>query len=337
MFWCGPSAGTAGSAETAAIQSSVVTLYEISIGGDLPVGMDPHAVSHQQGHPWRQELFFKTQAQLHAMLPFLRTSRPTIRGVNVPNKSPDDPLLDSVRDLVSAGIRDVCVHYSIKNQPPLSPDPVNAGRRRRADSAAAAVVAGSARLSAFMQELESVTTGTTNVELSTRVAAGHSTGGGDSGGGDISILLVSGGGKKKAFNSLSALQEMQRARQKAASTDGGALLNTALVSNEPDVENAGTVASVAVVVGTKRRALEQPPQRPVCADAASTAGSATRAPLLLGPGPRDGPSPHPRIFVAFNPYLPDADYLAVEYTRLEQKLATGIPSGIYLQVRQERS
>ena len=312
--------------------------------------MDKPSPMHQQGRAWRQELFFKSQTQLQTTLPFLRTRRLTIHGVNVPNKTPDDQLLDSVRDLVSAGIRDVCVHYSIKNQPqpaapPLSQAPLNTGRRGRgADPAAAAVAAGSARLAAFMQELGSISTGATDAELGGMDSHGTGGGGGGNGGGSVSVLLVSGGGKKKAFNTVSALQEMQRARQQAESTSDSAMLNAA--ANPDDIKSAGSAAT-AVAVGIKRSALEQPRRPGRRANVASAAGSAASgvplggldSPCLASEAPRspcDSPS-HPRIFVAFNPYLPDAAVLAVEYARLKQKLATGIPSGIYLQVRQEIS
>ena len=306
--------------------------------------MDKPSFTNQQGRPWRQELFFKTQAQLHASLPFLlHTRRPTIHGVNVPNKSPDDQLLDSVRDLVSAGIRDVCVHYSIKNQPQTAA-PLSAGRRGRgAESAAAAVAAGSVRLAAFMQELGSISTGTADAEPGEMDS--HGAGMGGDGGGVISVLLVSGGGKKKAFNTISALQEMQRARQQAESTSDSAMLHTA---TKPDNIKSADSEAARVAVGIKRSALEQPQRPGRRANATSAAaGSAARGVPLGGldgprlavssglpPRPCNGP-PHPRIFVAFNPYLPDAADLAVEYARLKQKLATGIPSGIYLQVRQE--
>ena len=197
--------------------------------------------------------------------------------MNVPNKAKDDPLLESVKDLLDAGVSDVCVHYSIKNQP---------GRANLRGKAAVADAA--LRLESVCKSLWEIQHAAERQRSNTDAVV------------KVSVLLVSGGGKKSvSFNSLTALKSLEQPSSWASAEC---------------ISNSGSG------IGSKRKAgnltvlapdLPTPPQlKP------SQPVSSQRVP----------------IFVAFNPYLPDGDELDEEYARLEQKLATGIVSGIYLQV-----
>lgn len=68
---------------------------------------------------WRLELFFKTEEDLRAQLPFLKSCHGRyFEGVNVTNKSKNDDLLRSLRTLRQAiPTLDVCLHVSLKYQP----------------------------------------------------------------------------------------------------------------------------------------------------------------------------------------------------------------------------
>jgi hypothetical protein len=148
----------------------------------------PHTVvHHNQQQQWRLELFFKTQQDLHAQLPFLQ--RHGITRVNLTNKSNDDQLLQSAA-LLQANIAglDLCVHYSLKYNYNRSP------------------AATLSKLQTFHNELQQIFLQAEQepAESSSQVQQQQQR---------CHVLLISGGGKKKAFDTVTALQQLSQQQQ----------------------------------------------------------------------------------------------------------------------------
>jgi hypothetical protein len=226
----------------------------------------------------RFELFFKDPSGLRALLPFLRAHG--IQRVNLPNKNQGDDLVSAVRDLQAAGIRDVCVHYSVKNQ--LKKNTLEAGH---------------AHLSDFMQQVGQ------QAETSGRT-----------GGGEVSILLVTGSGKKKAFNTVSALESLASPGQVHETEAAAAELKGSKLSSSK-----------------RKRPLI--PDQPASTRKTRSSSECHGVPSAGGTSSCSGEQCRPPIFVAFNPYLPDPADAEQERLRLCQKLQTGLPAGVYLQVQ----
>eukprot|EP00955_Chlamydomonas_euryale_P068433 360121-Chlamydomonas_euryale.AAC.11 len=202
--------------------------------------------------------------------------------------------------LRSAGVPNVCVHYSIKNQP-ISGSRGQQGVEERMQL-----------LSGFLDGLrrddgKPIThdDGTAARQTARRdggrsarsqaVQTAAEASAAISGEEGVSVLLVNGSGPKKEFNTVSALQQLS-AGCGSGSPWGG--------HTRP------------MHVGSKRRQ----PAEPTCSP--------------LPPGSKDSTAAiYPRVYVAFNPYLPKGVERETEYERLRQKLATGVPAGVYLQVR----
>jgi cellobiose-specific phosphotransferase system component IIA len=263
--------------------------------------------------PWRQELFFKSHSQLQAIIPFLNSR--SVKRVNIPNKNEADQLLDSVKALVSAGILDICVHYSIKNQPK------EAGGPRRHYNPKTAVSEGHRQFMKFIRDLRDIEREAVKSGLDTGTTAQPA-----QQVPQLSILLVSGGGKKKAYNTVSALQEAQKE-----------LLKPDVETSEPTLSTAAAQQHQqqhSVPTGLKRTRSELL-ERPVIKSQdlpTNTMPAKIRNDAQVSTAAISGPCLIP-ILVAFNPYLPDPEDLQQEYQRLEQKLHSGVPTGVYLQVR----
>jgi hypothetical protein len=146
----------------------------------------PHtAAHHNQQQQWRLELFFKTQQDLQAQIPFLQ--RHGITRVNLTNKSNDDQLLQSA-SLLQANIAglDLCVHYSLKynynRSPAATLDKLQAFHHE---------------LQHMFPQLEQEPAGSSSQVKLHQQQQCH-------------VLLVSGGGKKKAFDTVAALQQLSQ-------------------------------------------------------------------------------------------------------------------------------
>ncbi|GAX85853.1 hypothetical protein CEUSTIGMA_g13268.t1 [Chlamydomonas eustigma] len=260
---------------------------------------------------WRQELFFKSHSQLQTLIPFLHSQG--IKRVNIPNKNEADQLLDSVKTLISAGILDICVHYSIKNQP-------KAGGPRSHHSPKAAVTEGHKQFMKFMRDLKDIEKEAMQLGLNmgTLNAAQQVP--------QLSILLVSGGGKKKAYNTVSALQETQKE----------IFMPDVLKATSEPALSRGVYqhqhSTLAVPSGCRPKRgrtelLERPEVKSHAIERSTEPGCCFNASGLMSTISK----PFVPILVAFNPYLPDPEDLQKEYNRLKQKLNSGVPTGIYLQ------
>jgi ATP-dependent exoDNAse (exonuclease V) beta subunit len=151
----------------------------------------PHTALQQ--HPqqqWRLELFFKSQQELQAQLPFLQSHG--ITRVNLTNKSNDDQLLQSASFLQAnvPGL-DLCVHYSLKYNYCRSP------------------AATLAKLQEFHRELQQVFLQGQQEDAKGAIRLQQQQ--------QCHILLVSGGGKKKAFDTVAALQQLAQQQQLVSS------------------------------------------------------------------------------------------------------------------------
>jgi hypothetical protein len=120
-------------------------------------------------------------------------------------------------------------------------------------------------------------------------------------GGASSVLLVSGGGPKRAFDSLAALRH--------------------LASLQPPPPPLPAAAKAAAATDARAR-----PSKRQRADAPTNGGSGQ------GGGAGATRARWPPLYVAFNPYLPDAAAAAEEAARLRAKLATGLVAGVCLQM-----
>jgi hypothetical protein len=162
-------------------------------------------------------------------------------------------------------------------------------------------------------------------------------------GGAGSVLLVSGSARKRAFDALAALRHLAALRQGPSSGGVGAAAAAAVgASTAPPPTKrrrrgdgvAGAGSSVGGGGGMGAAGISGGGDSG--GGGAGGAGSSSSDGGGGGGGQPQtnggGRAAWPPIYVAFNPYLPDAPDREKEEQRLRDKLATGLVAGVYLQV-----
>ncbi|KAF6259167.1 hypothetical protein COO60DRAFT_1700999 [Scenedesmus sp. NREL 46B-D3] len=222
----------------------------------------PHtALLKDQPQQWRLELFFKSQQELQAQLPFLQSHG--ITRVNLTNKSNDDQLLQSA-SLLQANLPglDLCVHYSLKYNYSRSP------------------AATLAKLQGFHDNLQRMFTQERQGETQ-RSSQGQRQQQQQQ---QCHVLLVSGGGKKKVFDTVAALQQLAQQQQQQQ-------LAAAAAAGQPASKRPRTAASSAApaVANSSGNSSSQPGHyavafNPYLPDQAAAAEEVTRLRAKLQTG-----------------------------------------------------